>query len=170
MALFGAAMLALSAWYLSIGAPLALPFLDRRLLPPGFDLPALIALLVLLVLPLHELCHGLAFRLLGVGRVRYGIKLSRLVLYAAPAGEAYFRRDAFIAATLAPLAAITLLGAAGLLLSPPGLHLFWALAVALNAGGAVGDMAAVALVRRYPPSTLVRDFGTAFAVYRIEQA
>ncbi len=169
MVLFGAAMLALAAWYVAIGAPLTLTFLDRRLLPPEYDLLALIALL-LLVLPLHELCHGVAYRLLGADRVRYGIKLAKLVLYAAPAGETYFPRNAFSVATLAPLAVITLLGVALLLLTPLSLHLFLALAVAVNAAGAIGDLGAVALALRYPPDALVRDFGDAFAVYlRIER-
>ena len=164
LALAFGAMLALGAGYEAAGAPLALRFLDRRLLPDGYDLPAMIALL-LLVLPLHEWCHGLAFRLLGVKRARYGINLGKMLLYATPAHEAYFPRNEFLAVTLAPLVWVSLAGAAGLLLLPASVRLLLALAVAFNAAGAIGDLMATAVVLRYPPGVLVRDFGEAFSIY-----
>jgi hypothetical protein len=160
----GAVMVGYWGWYESIGAPLMLAPLDRRLLPAGFDVWVMVALLVL-TLPLHELCHGLGFKLLGVRRVRYGVKLRQFVLYARPDGDAYFYRNGFILAGLMPLALITLGCVVLLPLAPPGMRLVFVLAAAFNAGGAIGDIWTVVLVLRYPPDALVQDLGDTVMVY-----
>lgn len=117
----------------------------------------------LIVLPLHELFHGLAITLVG-HRARYGMKLDKGVLYAT-ADQALFRRDEYIFVALMPVVAITLLGMALMLLAPDGLVYYIALGVALNAGGAVGDLWATIVVLRYSRSALVRDEEDGFRVY-----
>jgi hypothetical protein len=164
LAVMGAGMFALWALYEALDAPLTLAFLDQRLLLSDFDIPAMLVLL-LLVLPLHELCHGLAFRLLGVRKMHYGIKPRRMILYAMPAGEAYLGRDQFILATLTPLLFVTALGVPLLLLLPFGARLLLVLVVAFNAAGAVGDLWAVGVVMRFGADALVRDLGDTFVVY-----
>ena len=164
--IFGTAMYAYWNWYEQNGAPLTLTFLDIRLLPSGWDPIAFLALLIL-TFPLHELCHGLSFKWVGVARVKYGIIPKRLVLYAKPEGTAYFYRNDFILGALAPLILITLGGIMLLAVMPPGTRMGIALAVALNAGGAIGDIwtVIIILLRRFPADALVQDLGDTFVIY-----
>lgn len=132
---------------------------------PAPEIPWWLALIVItvVVLPLHELVHGLVIAGLGQ-RVRYGAKLSKGVLFAT-AENALFRRNEYLAVALAPFVVITL-GVMGLMLiAPQWLAYYLAIAAVLNAGGAIGDLYAVAVVRRYPPATLVRDEADGFRLY-----
>lgn len=129
------------------------------------EIPWLLGLVAvfLVVLPLHELLHGLAIRYFG-HRVRYGAKLSKGVLYAT-AENALFRRNEYIAVALAPLVGITLLVMGLMVVAPPWLAFYAALAAVVNAGGAVGDLWATWVVRRYSVSALVRDTADGFQIY-----
>jgi hypothetical protein len=122
-----------------------------------------VILTLLIVLPLHELLHGAAIRLTG-HRPRYGIKLAQGVLYATADG-AYFRRREYIFIALTPLAAITLLGLILMPLVAPGWRMLIVMAVVLNAGGAVGDLWSVWMLRRFSEDTLIQDRGDSFSIY-----
>ncbi len=79
------------------------------------------------------------------------------MLFATSDG-ALFRRDEFIRVALAPLVVISTMGGDDHAVSavrawPIGL----ALAVVLNAGGAIGDLWMTTIVLRYGPSALIRD-------------
>ncbi len=117
--------------------------------------PSLIVLVM--ILGVHELCHGLAFRLFGAP-VRYGINLSKGVLFATADGY-YFSRDAYVIIGLAPLVLITI--GAGILMIFAGGSLRAAIALigAVNIGGAIGDVWFVAVCLRYPRALLARDTG-----------
>jgi hypothetical protein len=130
-----------------LGAPLAVGSLPNSLPAP------LGVALVLIVLPLHEWIHGLVIARCG-HRPRYGVKL--FVLFATSDG-ALFRRDEFIRVALAPLVVITALGSLIMLFLPFGLAYWVALAVILNAGGAIGDLWMTAIALRYDSSALIRD-------------
>jgi hypothetical protein len=165
--LFGAAMFGIWVAYEKLGAPLRPEALaDARLLPRDWDVWALLAAMIL-IFPVHELCHGLAFKLLGVPRVKYGVIPHRFVFYAKPAGEAYFFRNGFILAALMPLILITLGGLALLLFAPVGVQFALVIVVMLNAGGAIGDIWTVLVIlwRRFPPDALAADLGDTFVVY-----
>lgn len=116
-----------------------------------------------IVLPLHELIHGIAIQSLG-HRARYGFKPSVGVLYATADG-ALFRRNEYVVIALAPLIVITLLGMGLMLIAPGWLAYTIAMGVVLNAGGAIGDIWSVVLTLRYPASALVRDEGDGFRIY-----
>lgn len=137
----------LLAIYNAADAPLVIDALPQSI-PSEIGL-----LLVLLVLPLHEWIHGQAIRYYG-HRPRYGAKF--LVLFATADG-ALFRRDEFIRIALAPLVAITLVGVPVLAFLPSGLAQWVALAVMMNAGGAIGDIWMTAVALRFAPSALIRD-------------
>lgn len=122
----------------------------------------LVAALVI-ILPLHEGLHGLAIRWAG-HKPRYGLKLDKGALYAT-ADNALFPRNVFIVIALAPLVGITLLGMALMLVLPDRLVYFAAIAVALNAGAAIGDLWMTAVVLRYPSLALVRDEADSLRVY-----
>jgi hypothetical protein len=122
------------------------------------------------VLLLHEWLHGLAISWYG-HRARYGAKALALgpikipaMLYATT-DNGLFRRHEFIVIALAPLVVITLLGMVLGFFVPDRWHFYLALFVALNAGGAIGDMWMTWVVLRYPASALVRDEADSISVY-----
>lgn len=130
----------------------------------GPDVPFWLTLIIIvLVLPLHELIHGAA--ILGCGhRPRFGMILSKGVLYAT-ADDALFTRRQYIVVALAPLAVISALGL--LLIGVLSTGWWWpiALAVIVNNGSAIGDLWAAYTVRPYPAASLVRDTADGFIVY-----
>lgn len=118
---------------------------------------------IVIVLPLHELIHGLVIIAFGY-RARFGMKLSKGVLYAT-AENALFPRDYYIAVALAPLVVITLLAMLLMAITPSTLSYYIGIAAVLNAGGAIGDLWTMAALRHYPRSALVRDEADGFRVY-----
>jgi hypothetical protein len=122
-----------------------------------------VILLLIIVLPLHELLHGLAMALVG-HRAKFGFKPELGVLYAL-AKDKYFRRDEYLFVLLTPLVVITLLGMAINLIGVSGLTLYVAIGVILNAGGAVGDLWMTALVLRFPRRAIIQDEDTGFSVF-----
>lgn len=137
----------LLVYHEELGGPLVINALPNRA-PNGLGLLA-----VILVLPLHEWIHGLTIRRLG-HRPRYGIKL--MVLFATSDG-ALFRRSEFVQIALAPLVVITLSGELLMLFLPYELGRWLALALAVNAAGAIGDLWMTVVALRYGPSALIRD-------------
>jgi hypothetical protein len=163
--LWGFVPLAVSALAMLAWATVAGSFLAP--VPPGPDVPWWLSLiLALLVLPLHELVH--AALILAVGhRPRLGVKLDKGVLYAT-ADQALFTRNQYLAVALSPLIVISLLGALGLLVLSSGWWWTVGLAVALNAGGAIGDLWVSAQIARAPSSALVRDTEDGYVLYERE--
>ncbi len=159
-----AALLVMAVWTVLV-API------RANVPPtDFELPWWLGVLLVLVivLPLHELIHGIAITLTG-HPATYGIKLEKGVLYATSDG-ALFRRDEYLFVALAPLIGITLLCFGLSLASPEWLYGLLVMAVVLNAGGAVGDLWSVAVLLRYPRRALVRDEQDGFRVFDVTRA
>jgi hypothetical protein len=138
---------ALLVYHEEIGAPLVISALPD-------DIPSWLGgVLVLMVLPLHEWIHGQVIRRCG-HRPRYGVKL--FVLFATSDG-ALFRRDEFIRVAMAPLAVISAVGALIMLFLPLGIARWIALAVIVNAAGAIGDLWMTTIALRYDRSSLIRD-------------
>jgi hypothetical protein len=131
----------------------------------SIDIPWWLAIIaiILIVLPLHELLHGLTITAFG-HQARYGMKLSKGVLYAT-SESALFRRNEYIAIALAPLVGITLAAMLLMLIVPQGLAYYVGIAAVLNAGGAIGDLWSTWLLLRYPSSVLVRDEADGFRIY-----
>jgi hypothetical protein len=138
---------ALLVYQEELGSPLVI-----NALPDALPTPLGIVL-VLAVLPIHEWLHGVMIARCG-HRPRYGVKL--FVLFATSDG-ALFRRDEFIRIALAPLVVITAFGGMVMLFLPFGLAYWVALAIILNAGGAIGDLWMTAIALRYDSSALIRD-------------
>jgi hypothetical protein len=130
-----------------IGAPLVVGGLPQQV-------PTLVGFgLSLLVLPLHEWIHGLVMRRCG-HTARYGIKW--FMLFATSDGG-LFRRDEFLRVALAPLVLISVGGVTLMVFLPMGLAYWVALAVVINAAGAIGDLWMTVVVARFDSSALVRD-------------
>jgi hypothetical protein len=121
------------------------------------DLLAILAAVFLMIV-IHEAFHGVFFWWFTRARPVFAFKL----LYAyAGAPDWYIRRNPFIVTTLAPLIGMTLM-----LLYLEGI---WAsmvfIMLALNIGGATGDLLVVYKLARRPASTYVRDTGDQISIF-----
>lgn len=115
----------------------------------------------MLVLPIHEAIHGLAFLLWG-GKPHFGAKLP-FALYCGARNQ-LFHRNQYIFIGLAPLVVITLAAILFILLAP-ALASYTLLAAICNFSGAAGDVWAVAQLFRYPSHVLVEDTETGFIIW-----
>ncbi|SDL97429.1 Putative zincin peptidase [Halogranum gelatinilyticum] len=123
--------------------------------------------LVLLVLSaglivVHELLHGVAMKRYG-GDPRYGAGIAHFVLpYAYATSDTEFTRNQFIVIALVPLVVITAVGVPVMLAFDLPILL---VPLALNVGGAVGDLWMVRLLLRYPADVDVHDDVTGLRVF-----
>lgn len=122
---------------------------------------ALVAVMALVVVP-HELCHGMAIKAFG-GQPRYGMGVAYFVFpYAFATTETRFTCNQFLVIALAPLVVLTLVGVPIMIL----FELRWlAVPLALNAGGAVGDVWMALILLSYPSEVTVLDSTTGLEVY-----
>lgn len=128
-----------------------------------FLLIALIVLVVMVVL--HEGLHGLMFWHFTGDRPTFGFK--GLYAYAA-APNWYLPRNQHLVVALAPLIVITLGGLLLVAVLPEAAVLPIIAIVALNAGGAIGDILAALWLLRVDAAALVQDTGDAMTVFRAE--
>ena len=119
--------------------------------------------LSLAALPVHELIHGAAFRLLGGPgtRVRFGHQAG--MLYATAPGTVY-ARGRFMAILLAPTVVLSLGFAGWGRLG--GMPLAAGACLWVRLSGCVGDLLMTREIRREPECTHVRDTATGIALLR----
>lgn len=118
----------------------------------------------MLILPVHELIHGLSFILWG-GRPHFGARLP-LALFCG-AQDQLFRRSHYLVVGLAPLVVLTLLGVVVTLLAP-GIASYLLLAFAGNFSGAAGDvLVAQRISRLSSPHVLIEDTETGYTAWEI---
>jgi len=117
----------------------------------------------IVVLPLHEAVHGLAFAFWG-GKPYFGTKLP-LALYCGAKNQ-LFRRDPYLVVGLAPLVVITLAGIVFTLLAPRAASytLFGTIG---NISGAAGDLMVALRLLRQPRSILIEDTETGYRSWEI---
>lgn len=114
------------------------------------------------VIVVHEAIHAVVLRYYG-GDVSYGVGLAGLILpYAYVTTTRRLTRNQFIVVALAPLVAITLVGIPLMLLTDAAILV---VPLALNAGGAIGDLWMACVLRRYPPHVTVEDSKTGMRIY-----
>ncbi len=154
-----------------IGVALALPMhflipisalfsMDAGLGAYALRFGALIGLLVLYII-LHEAVHGIAMKLCGTKRVKYGFT----GLYAFAGSDDYYGKRAYIFIALAP---VVLWGAVLALINPfVPIEWFWVVYIVqiTNLSGAAGDFFVTAKFLRMPKDILVRDVGVGMTVY-----
>jgi hypothetical protein len=116
-----------------------------------------------IILPLHELIHGLAFLFWG-GKPFFGAKLP-FALYCG-ARQQIFPRNQYLVVGLAPLVIITILA---LLLTffSPVLASYTLFANLSNFSGAVGDLWVASRILRHPPRILVEDTDAGYRAWEI---
>ena len=122
-----------------------------------------IALLLLLPLyiVLHELVHGVAMKLCGTKKVRYGFT----GLYAFAASDDFYDKNAYIFIALAPIVLWGIVLAVVSLLVP--VEWFWVIYFVqiTNLSGAAGDLFVTIRFSRLPKDILVRDYGVGMKVF-----
>ena len=125
-----------------------------------------VSLLVFLVLylVLHELVHGIAMKLCGTKKVKYGYT----GLYAYAGSTDYYDKKAYIFIALAP---VVLWGVVLAVINPfvPA-EWFWVVYFIqiTNLSGASGDIFVTAKFSRMPADILVHDHGVGMSVYSKE--
>lgn len=120
----------------------------------------------IIILPLHELIHGITITVLG-GKPHYGAKLP-FALYCG-AKEQIFPRNYYLAIAYAPLVVISLAGIILTLLAPT-FSPYVLFATVGNVSGAAGDIWAARRLRALPPSTLVEDLETGYRAWEVTTA
>jgi len=176
-ALAGERLHALAGWSLALLAGSAALFIGLEIAAqahagpldvfPGWEhLAGLVganAAAYMVALPLHELLHGLAFRLFG-GKPSFGAKLPLALYCSAPAQ--LFRRNAYLLVGLAPFVVITVAGLA-LTWLRPDVAAYLQFGFIGNAAGAAGDLWAARVLLRQRRDSLIEDTATGFRVYTV---
>ncbi len=122
-----------------------------------------IAVALVVMLPVHEMVHGLFFWWFAGQRPRFGVK--GLFLYAAAPPDVYFPRNQFLIVGLAPLVLLTLVGLSLILIAPVGAVSMLSLFVIFNVAGAAGDVVMALRFLPYSPDSLIQDQDTGVIVY-----
>lgn len=122
-----------------------------------------VVLLVALVLYiiLHEAVHGIAMKICGTKKVKYGFT----GLYAFAGSDDYYDKTAYIFIALAP---VILWGVVFAIINPfVPTSWFWVVYMLqiMNISGAAGDFFVSARFSRLPEDILVKDYGVGMTVY-----
>jgi hypothetical protein len=106
------------------------------------------------LLPLHELIHGLAYKLVGAKAVSYHADWRKLTFYAAADGFVASTRE-FYGVALAPFVIINAGLLLGYVLAGPPVAWVCLGALWLHTGGCAGDFALVSFLHRHRRKALV---------------
>lgn len=123
-------------------------------------LSVLIATIGMMVV--HEALHGIFFWYFTGARPKFGFR-GAYAFAAAP--DWYLPRNQYLITGLAPLVGITLIGILLLAVAPVSWIPLVLLIVALNAGGAVGDLWVTYWLLRSPADSLGNDQGDVTSLY-----
>lgn len=125
-------------------------------------LTALIVLMVLYMV-LHELVHGIAMKLCGTKRVKYGFT----GLYAFAGSEDYYDKKSYIFIALAPIVLWgTVLAAVNFFVPTEWFWIIYMIQL-INISGAAGDLFAAVKFSRMPKNILIQDSGVSMRVFYI---
>lgn len=159
LVIFVALNLGAYAWhYHAVIAPLSFPAIVLWIF--------LNILAYIVILPLHEAIHGLAFLLWG-GKPYFGTKLP-FALYCG-AKQQLFRRNQYLVVGLAPLVVITL-AAIVLTLAAPGLASYVLFGTVGNFSGAAGDVWVAQRLWKQPSHILVEDTQDGYTAWEIDRS
>ncbi len=115
-----------------------------------------------IVLITHEMVHGFFFWTATKTRPVFGLQLS--YAYAAAPGW-FIPAHIYLWIGIAPFLLLDIVGVLLLIVSPVGLILYIAAAIAMNTTGSIGDLWILFTLLRQPPGCLVQDRGDDVAFY-----
>lgn len=121
-----------------------------------------LCLFSVLYMVLHEIVHGIAMKICGTQRVKYGFT----GLYAFAGSDDYYSKGAYLFIALAP---VVLWGVVLAIVTPlVSLQWFWVVyfVQVINLSGAAGDIFVTVKFSAMPKDILIKDHGTGMAVYR----
>ena len=125
---------------------------------------AAILVLMVLYMILHELVHGVAMKLCGTKKVKYGFT----GMYAFAGSADYYGKKSYIFIALAP---VVLWGVVLAIINPfVPTEWFWVvyLIQIINLSGAAGDLFVTVKFSRLPKDILVQDYGVGMKVFSME--
>ncbi len=110
---------------------------------------------------LHEAVHGIAMKICGTKKIKYGFT----GLYAFAGSDDYYNKKAYVFIALAPVVlwGVVLL-AAQILVPADWVWVVYFIQIG-NISGAAGDYFVTFKFLKFPKDILVRDYGTSMTVY-----
>lgn len=122
---------------------------------------ASLIVLMIVYMVLHELVHGIAMKMCGTKKVKYGFT----GLYAFAGSDDYYAKRSYIFIALAPVVLWGIVIAVINLFVP--VEWFWVvyLIQIINLSGAAGDLFVTVRFSRLPKDILVKDHGVGMTVY-----
>ena len=116
---------------------------------------------IIVYMVLHELVHGIAMKLCGTKKVKYGFT----GMYAFAGSEDYYAKKPYIFIALAP---VVLWGLVLALINPfVPTDWFWVVYFiqVMNLSGAAGDLFVTVKFSRFPKDILIKDYGVGMKVF-----
>lgn len=122
---------------------------------------ALLMVLIILYMVLHELVHGVTMKLFGTKKVKYGFT----GLYAFAGSDDYYGKSSYIIIALAPIVVLGIVIAVVNALVPA--EWFWVIYFLQisNVSGAAGDIYVTLKFSTFPKDILVKDSGVGMTVF-----
>ncbi len=124
----------------------------------------IIMALVIVYMVLHELVHGIAMKICGTKKVKYGFT----GIYAFAGSNDFYGKKAYIFIALAPVVLLGIILAVINLLVP--IEWFWVVYFIqiINLSGAAGDLFVTVRFSFLPKDILIRDYGVGMKVFSKE--
>lgn len=118
-------------------------------------------LLAIVYMVLHELVHGVAMKMCGTKKVKYGFN----GMYAFAGSDDYYDKRSYIFIALAPVVLLGIILAIVNVIVP--VKWFWIVYFLqiINLSGAAGDLFVTVKFSRFPKDILVKDYGVGMTVY-----
>ena len=122
---------------------------------------AAILALIVLYMVLHEIVHGIAMKMCGTKKVKYGFT----GLYAFAGSEDYYDKKSYIFIALAPIVVLGIV--LGIINFFVPTEWFWVIYLIqiTNISGAAGDLFVTVKFSRLPKDILVKDYGVGMHVF-----
>lgn len=121
--------------------------------------------LIILYMVLHELVHGIAMKICGTKKVKYGFT----GLYAFAGSKDYYDKQAYIFVALAPVVLWGIVLAVVNVFVPHDWFWIIYLIQVTNLSGAAGDLFVTVKFLRFPSDILIQDYGVGMTVFSKEQ-
>ena len=122
---------------------------------------AAIGVLIILYMVLHEIVHGIAMKMCGTKKVKYGFT----GLYAFAGSEDYYDKKSYIFIALAPVVLWGIvLGVINIFVPT---EWFWVVYIiqVINLSGAAGDLFVTVKFSHLPKDILVKDYGVGMHIF-----
>ncbi len=97
---------------------------------------------MIVVIPFHEMVHGLAYKLTGAPRVKFGADMRQMLFYASAPGFVAGKYDFYVVA-FSPFVLINLLFLAGIVFGSTGVQWAALVAIFMHSTMCIGDFAMV---------------------------